>query len=329
MKRQIVVGVFAACGAASVAAGQAADLAWGISDPRARVYIPGPAQPPVNWNHNPTDAVLWDNGPFVTGPAAAGGCVGSQSLLQNPSMCLNTFGYTASAAFNLADDFTLTSASTVSSITVYAYQTTATAPSITGGTMRIHTSQPVLPTDPAIATTSTVAPVTMSGVFRQSEITIPCTRQIQIVKFTFAPAVNLPAGTYWISWLLTGNAALTGPFTPPVSIIGQFGKPGANAQQSNPGFIPVVDAGVLGCIPAAPNPPVPVPNPQDFPFVVEGSAACYPDCNNSGSLTVADFGCFQGKYVLGDMYADCNASGTLTVADFGCFQGKYVLGCTP
>ncbi|MFM9997255.1 MAG: hypothetical protein ACKVU4_15810 [Phycisphaerales bacterium] len=57
------------------------------------------------------------------------------------------------------------------------------------------------------------------------------------------------------------------------------------------------------------------------------SASCYPDCNSSGSLTVADFGCFQGKYVLGDLYADCNASGALTVADFGCFQGKYVLGC--
>ncbi|MFM9997154.1 MAG: hypothetical protein ACKVU4_15300 [Phycisphaerales bacterium] len=59
---------------------------------------------------------------------------------------------------------------------------------------------------------------------------------------------------------------------------------------------------------------------------VEGGT-CYPDCNESGNLTVADFGCFQGKYVLGDLYADCNASGALTVADFGCFQGKYVLGC--
>ncbi|MFM9994913.1 MAG: hypothetical protein ACKVU4_03830 [Phycisphaerales bacterium] len=58
-----------------------------------------------------------------------------------------------------------------------------------------------------------------------------------------------------------------------------------------------------------------------------GCDSCYPDCNASGSLTVADFGCFQSKYVLGDPYADCNASGTLTVADYGCFQGKYVLGC--
>ncbi|MFM9996064.1 MAG: hypothetical protein ACKVU4_09700 [Phycisphaerales bacterium] len=61
-------------------------------------------------------------------------------------------------------------------------------------------------------------------------------------------------------------------------------------------------------------------------YMLPGST-CYPDCNASGNLTVADFGCFQGKYVLGDMYADCNQGGNLTVADFGCFQGKYVLGC--
>ncbi|MFM9997155.1 MAG: hypothetical protein ACKVU4_15305 [Phycisphaerales bacterium] len=54
---------------------------------------------------------------------------------------------------------------------------------------------------------------------------------------------------------------------------------------------------------------------------------CFPDCDASGALTIADFNCFQSKYVLGDPYADCNASGSLTVADFGCFQGKYVLGC--
>ncbi|MFM9995968.1 MAG: hypothetical protein ACKVU4_09215 [Phycisphaerales bacterium] len=63
-------------------------------------------------------------------------------------------------------------------------------------------------------------------------------------------------------------------------------------------------------------------------------AQCYANCNldfhpitGAHLLSIADFGCFQGKYVLGDVYADCNASGTLTVADFGCFQGKYVLGC--
>ncbi|MFM9995676.1 MAG: alpha/beta hydrolase fold domain-containing protein [Phycisphaerales bacterium] len=67
-----------------------------------------------------------------------------------------------------------------------------------------------------------------------------------------------------------------------------------------------------------------------FTLVLGGCFAnCNADLTPSGlpRLDVSDFGCFQGKYVLGEPYADCNASGHLTVADFGCFQGKYVLGC--
>ncbi len=56
--------------------------------------------------------------------------------------------------------------------------------------------------------------------------------------------------------------------------------------------------------------------------------ACYPDCNNSGTLTIADFICFQGEFVAGNLaYADCNNSGSLTIADFICFQGAFVAGC--
>jgi hypothetical protein len=54
---------------------------------------------------------------------------------------------------------------------------------------------------------------------------------------------------------------------------------------------------------------------------------CYPDCNNNGELTVADFACFQTRFVSTDAYADCNGTGTLTVADFACFQTKFVQGC--
>ncbi len=56
-------------------------------------------------------------------------------------------------------------------------------------------------------------------------------------------------------------------------------------------------------------------------------AACYPDCTLDGSLTVADFGCFQTKFVAGDPYGDCNGDLQLTVADFGCFQTSFVAGC--
>jgi hypothetical protein len=57
------------------------------------------------------------------------------------------------------------------------------------------------------------------------------------------------------------------------------------------------------------------------------SLPCYADCSGDGTLTVADFGCFQTRFVAANAYADCNADGVLTVADFGCFQTKFVAGC--
>ncbi len=64
-----------------------------------------------------------------------------------------------------------------------------------------------------------------------------------------------------------------------------------------------------------------------FDNVKMESAPCYPDCNVDGVLNIADFGCFQTKFVAGDPYADCNGVGGLTIADFGCFQTEFVMGC--
>jgi hypothetical protein len=55
--------------------------------------------------------------------------------------------------------------------------------------------------------------------------------------------------------------------------------------------------------------------------------SCYPDCNQSGNLTIADFGCFQAAFSAGNTYADCNNSQSLTIADFGCFQAAFSKGC--
>ncbi len=62
-------------------------------------------------------------------------------------------------------------------------------------------------------------------------------------------------------------------------------------------------------------------------FWAAGGPACYADCNLSGGLTIADFGCFQAKFAAGNLYADCNQSGSLTIADFGCFQASFAGGC--
>ncbi len=54
---------------------------------------------------------------------------------------------------------------------------------------------------------------------------------------------------------------------------------------------------------------------------------CYADCNADGSATIADFTCFQIRFLTGDPYADCNYSGTLTIGDFTCFQTAFGNGC--
>ncbi len=57
-------------------------------------------------------------------------------------------------------------------------------------------------------------------------------------------------------------------------------------------------------------------------------AYCGADCSVDGQLTVADFICFQSRFVLGDLlYADCSGDGGLTVTDFVCFQAGFVAGC--
>ncbi|MCC6662016.1 MAG: hypothetical protein IT437_14160 [Phycisphaerales bacterium] len=54
---------------------------------------------------------------------------------------------------------------------------------------------------------------------------------------------------------------------------------------------------------------------------------CEPDCNGDGALTLADFGCFQTRFAVGNMQADCNRDGLLQLSDFGCFQTGFALGC--
>ncbi len=50
---------------------------------------------------------------------------------------------------------------------------------------------------------------------------------------------------------------------------------------------------------------------------------CYDDCNCDGQVSIADFICFQNRWLLGDPYADCNGSGTHTISDFICFQSCF------
>ncbi|MFG0286137.1 MAG: GC-type dockerin domain-anchored protein [Phycisphaerales bacterium JB039] len=66
--------------------------------------------------------------------------------------------------------------------------------------------------------------------------------------------------------------------------------------------------------------------------VVEGAGViriqpCNPDCDESGTLDIFDFLCFQNAFAAGDPYADCDKSGALDFLDFLCFQNWFTAGC--
>ncbi|MFM9996466.1 MAG: hypothetical protein ACKVU4_11780 [Phycisphaerales bacterium] len=260
--------------------------------------------------------VLHDNGPLITHPL--GSCTGlDASALQNTSQLLNVYGFGWTVALRLADDFVVPAGEEwdLTGFEFFAYLTNSAVPSYTTATIEIWNGRPGDPGSAIIAgdavTNRITSATTFTSIYRPLEATVAteCIRRVQRIQCSLA--TTLTAGTYWIS--INGGPA---GFMPPVTILGANQKPGSNARQFNGAWVDLLDNGLAATI-------------QDIPFLVLGTKGgnCYADCNLSGTLTVADFGCFQGKYVLGDMYADCNASGTLTVADFGCFQGKYVLGC--
>ncbi len=62
-------------------------------------------------------------------------------------------------------------------------------------------------------------------------------------------------------------------------------------------------------------------------FGCPAGPACYPDCDQSGSLDIDDFICFQTLYAIGEAAADCDGSGALDIDDFICFQTAYAIGC--
>ncbi|HNQ23961.1 MAG TPA: hypothetical protein PKK06_12795 [Phycisphaerae bacterium] len=220
--------------------------------------------------------VFYDNGPLVTHPG--GGCGGDISQLQT-GLGLNIIGFGADIAngIHLADDFTLTESRVLGTATFFVYETGAPAPTITGVYVQIWDGPPNAGGSVIwgnMATNRLVPPVTFSGIYR-SPPTIDCTRQIQVVVADLG-GVILGPGTYWVEMSLTGSAVYTGPWVPPVTILGQTGKPGANALQwLSDHWAAVIDDGQAQA-------------PQDLPFLISSGVAPTQRASTSekGSLIV-------------------------------------------
>ena len=225
----------------------------------AKLILDGPAAPAAP-PANPT-AILFDNGPLTTHPG--GGAGGANASALQTVLGLGTYGV-GHQLLNLnrvADDFTVPAGGwNISTITFYAYQTgSTTTTTINHVNLQIWNGPPGQGGSSVVfgdTTTNRLAGSSFSNIYRVLDTGLTdSTRPIMADVVTVN--TSLPAGTYWLDWQ-TGGTLASGPWAPPVTILGQTGKPGANGLQSVAGaaFTSLIDTG-SGAV-------------QDLPFVIEG-----------------------------------------------------------
>ena len=250
----------------------------------------GPAAPPAAFN---PAAVLYDNGPLTTHPG--GGAGGANASAVQTALLNSTygFGHAISSGFRVADDFTVPAGGwNISTITFYAYQTGSTTTStINNVNLRIWNGPPGQGGSSVVfgdTTTNRLAGSSFSNIYRVLDTGLLDSAR-PIMADVVTVNTNLPAGTYWLDWQ-TGGTLASGPWAPPVTILGQTAKPGANGLQFDPTastWNALVDTGAAA--------------QQDLPFVIEGAGATGPSislaktvgttagvCANTSAITVPE-----------------------------------------
>lgn len=185
--------------------------------------VPPSGVPPVYWTA-PSLLATYDNGPLVT--HAGGGAGGADaSRLQSVATTNTTLGFTASTAgaFRIADSFTVPPPGwIVNTITFFAYQTNSTTTS-TFNTARVQIWNGAPNGGGAVVfgdtTTNRFLSTSFSNIYRDTETTA-ANNQRPIMATVATIGTTLAPGTYWVDFQLGGTLA-SGPFVPPLTVIGQ------------------------------------------------------------------------------------------------------------
>jgi PKD repeat protein len=237
-----------------------------VYDPAAVVDLAGSSSPPApdspagpTWAY--PEAILWDNGPLVTDPAA---CSSMDASRLQTGLGMNTLGFGDQwpLGYRMADQFTITDPGgwQIDQITFFAYQSTAPLnPSpIVGVYYQIWDGPPwaggsIVWGD---LTTNRLLNSANPNLQRDSG-TAPCANNRYVFADVASAGVTLPPGTYWLDWSTEGNGAYSGPWAPPVTIVGQTTT--GDAQQYTTAWAAALDTGTL--------------TQQGLPFVIEGTIA--------------------------------------------------------
>jgi hypothetical protein len=229
-----------------------------------------------------SSAQLFNNGPLITHPGqGAGGA--DVSAVQVESLNCNIIGVNAVQAdgFWVGDDVTVPVGQTwnITGFQTWAYQTgSGTSSTMTALFLRVFAGVPGGALVYGNTTTNRLAGTAFSNIYRTTDTALTANSR-PIMTLTSNDSFSLGAGHYWFAWATAGSLA-AGPFVPPVTILGQTGKPGANGVQFNPDtslWEPIIDPG-------------PFPEaPQYVPFLLRGSAVPEPSMLIGLGLGIAAF----------------------------------------
>jgi hypothetical protein len=203
--------------------------------------------------------VIWDNGPFITHPGGGAGgkdvsafTVDGQALIgSNMNKALD---------YSIADNFTLTTESSIETIEFYSYQTgSGNTSTITGVYVRIWDNAPnaggnIIWGD---MTTDRMISTSWSDVYRVTTTLTNTDRPI--FKIIANVNVVLPAGNYWVDVAATGSAT-SGPWANPVEVVGAH-HTGNALQHVSTGWQAWIDSSSGNG----------TSEPFDLPFVIYGS----------------------------------------------------------
>jgi hypothetical protein len=190
--------------------------------------------------------IIFDNGPLVNSPGTGPGGT-DQSVLQGVSLGMNTigFGFQSSANNWVADDFSISGVSHISSILLYGYQTGSTTTStITAAYIKIYDDRPDLPGANIVwgdAVTNRMISSQFSGIYRITETNNDTNRPI--MEVVCGVDIHLPEGTYWIEFQLDG-ALGSGPWCPPITVAGET-TTGNGLQLVSTGYQNLNDSGSI------------------------------------------------------------------------------------
>ncbi len=219
----------------------------GKGSPRRSMRIPG--------------VTLYDNGPLVTHPG--GGANGADASTVQTALGLVNLGFGNQWLLGnrVADDFTVPSPGWfIGAVTVYAYQTgSGLDPTLLGASLRLWDGPPGDPGSSVVfgdESSNRLLEAGWSGIYRTTDTDLGSAVR-PIMALTLAVNTALPPGTYWLDWSASGTTPLTGPWAPPISILGSATT--GDARQALAGiWQPLLDSG----------------NPQGLPFIIHGSDGC-------------------------------------------------------